>query len=66
MRISACVIALQLLLKKHGDIQCESDCPHCGRSFAVGVVALGPETARLNHRESDGPVGTRVVKAGAK
>lgn len=62
MKITDCVAALQRVLKKHGDIQCESDCPYCGRSFPVGVVATAPETVRLNHREIDGPVGTRVEK----
>jgi hypothetical protein len=62
MKVSDCLARLQQVLKKHGDINCESDCPYCGRSFVVGVVATAPETARLNHREIDGPVGTRAEK----
>jgi hypothetical protein len=62
MKISDCIARLQNVLKKHGDVQCESDCPYCNRTFVVGVVAVAPETARLNHRESDGPVGTRAEK----
>lgn len=59
MNITKAIARLQGVLEKHGDIQCESDCPYCGRSFVVGVVAIGPRTARLNQREIDGPVGTR-------
>lgn len=62
MKITDALAQLQRVLKKHGDIQCESDCPYCGRSFFVGVVAVAPETVRLNSREIDGPVGTRVQK----
>jgi hypothetical protein len=62
MTISKCLALLQRVLKQHGDVQCESDCPYCGRSFVVGVVAVAPETVRLNHREVDGPVGTRVER----
>jgi hypothetical protein len=62
MKVTDCIAGLQQVLMTHGDIQCESDCPYCNRSFVVGVVAVAPETARLNHRESDGPVGTRATK----
>jgi hypothetical protein len=61
MKVSECIARLENVLRKHGDVQCESDCPYCNRSFVVGV-ATAPETVRLNHRESDGPVGTRAVK----
>jgi hypothetical protein len=61
VKVSACIARLQRVLKEHGDIACESDCPYCNRSFTVGVVAIAPETARLNHQEIDGPVGTRTV-----
>jgi hypothetical protein len=59
MTISQCIERLEALKKKHGDIQCESDCPYCNRSFVVGYVAIAPETVRLNNRSIDGPVGTR-------
>jgi hypothetical protein len=59
MKISDCIAQLQRVLKAHGDIQCESDCPYCGRSFVVTICAVAPETARLNQKETDGPVGTR-------
>jgi hypothetical protein len=59
VKISDCITQLQGLLKKHGDIQCESDCPYCTRSFRVNYVAIAPETVRLNHASVDGPVGTR-------
>ena len=62
MKITDAIAWLQAVLKKHGDVQCESDCPYCGRSFHVGVVAVAPETARLNQREVDGPVGTRTER----
>lgn len=65
MKVTDCIMRLQQVLKAHGDVQCESDCPYCNRSFVVGVVATAPQTARLNHRESDGPVGTRAVKGEA-
>lgn len=60
MKISDCISKLQVLLKKHGDIQCESDCPYCNRNFPVNVIAVAPETIHLNHRSVDGPVGTRI------
>jgi hypothetical protein len=62
VKISACIERLVHVKKKHGDIECESDCPYCGRSFRVGVVAVAPETVRLNHQSIDGPVGTREDK----
>lgn len=62
MKISVCIQRLEQVLKKHGDIQCESDCPFCNRSFPVGVVAIGPETVRLNKQSIDGPIGTREKK----
>jgi hypothetical protein len=48
MTINECIERLIQLRGKHGDIQCEVDCPHCGQSFRVGVVAVAPETVRLN------------------
>lgn len=62
MKISACIERLVRVQKKHGDVECESDCPYCGRSFSVCVVAVAPETVRLNHQSIDGPVGTREDK----
>ena len=63
MKISECIERLQKLKAKHGDIQCESDCPYCNRSFHVGVVAIAPETIRLNADSVSGPVGTRAARA---
>jgi hypothetical protein len=51
MTITECIARLQFLLAKHGDIECESDCPFCGRSFIVGAVVIAPETARLRKHE---------------
>jgi hypothetical protein len=65
VKISECIKRLESVKAKHGDIECESDCPYCGRSFHVGIVAVAPETVRLNGREIDGPVGTRKVSGGA-
>jgi hypothetical protein len=62
MKVSECIVRLQKILERQGDIQCESDCPFCNRSFVVGVVATAPETVRLNSQSIDGPVGTREVK----
>lgn len=62
MKVSECIARLKLLLSKHGDVECESDCPFCHRSFRVGIVVVAPETARLNSRIIDGPVGTRELK----
>jgi hypothetical protein len=61
MKISECIAKLESVLQLRGDIECESDCPYCNRSFHVGIVAVAPETARLNGRSVDGPVGTREL-----
>jgi hypothetical protein len=63
MKVSECIAFLERLKQKHGDVQCESDCPFCQRSFVVGVVAVAPETVRLNQRSIDGPIGTRLAGA---
>lgn len=52
MRITEVVKRLKKLLEAHGDIECESDCPHCGVSFPVGLVVTAPETVRLNAKAS--------------
>lgn len=62
MKISAVIQRLTAVKAKHGDVECESDCPHCGRSFPIGIVAVAPETVRLNQRGIDGPVGTGEIK----
>lgn len=62
MKISDVIARLEAIRAKHGDVQAETDCPFCTRSFSVGVVAVAPETVRLNHRSIDGPVGTRVAE----
>lgn len=62
MKISAVIKKLTTILQDKGDIECESDCPYCNRSFHVGTVAVAPETARLNHTSVDGPIGTREIK----
>ena len=53
MKISECIRRLEVVKKNNGDIECESDCPYCERSFPVGIVAVAPETVRLNGQVSE-------------
>jgi hypothetical protein len=55
MKISDAIKALETIAAKHGDVQVYGDCAYCGRSTAVGLVAVKPETARLRAREASEP-----------
>ncbi len=50
MTIKKAIELLQNILNNHGDIECQFDCPYCGRPTIVGVVTTGPITARLQSK----------------
>lgn len=48
MKISTAIEALRQLMAKHGDIEVETDCEHCGKSTRPTTVV---PMAILSHRQ---------------